>query len=401
MTSDETFGEGLRRWRLSRGLSLRKLQMLSAYDYTYLSQVERGQKPGSAELAQVCDQALGAVGELLAIYRGGTAHPGVEYQQPATTSPTLSMAGLTPLLVESVDDDYLSTVRSHISQIVDLDNRFGGAELARLTVRLFHSVHHQLGAGRYPKRLEYDLQAVAGELAEVAGWLAYDANLQDLVRRMNQEALYFSRLAGDRAIELLTIQNASMHAGFLGRPREALLLANSVLEGSSELSPRVRALFLARQARARAQFGDESAMQLFGIVRSLHQEGVQAADPAWAWWVDEREIAWHEAMANADLGRANTALELFEQSVVATEDDQVRSRYLHRGYLLSAQVNAGTWSAAEQTMHELGALVPEVASTRTVVLVRGVLATIGAADAPSSSQDHAHHLQHLLSEVAA
>ena len=33
---------------------------------------------------------------------------------------------------------------------------------------------------------------------------------------MNNEALHFSRLAGDSAIELLTLQNASMHADFSG-----------------------------------------------------------------------------------------------------------------------------------------------------------------------------------------
>jgi hypothetical protein len=28
---------------------------------------------------------------------------------------------------------------------------------------------------------------------------------------------------------------------------------------------------------------------------------VSAADPAWAWWIDERELAWHEAMVQRDL----------------------------------------------------------------------------------------------------
>lgn len=67
---------------------------------------------------------------------------------------------------------------------------------------------------------------------------------------MNQEALYYSRLAGDRSMELLTLQNASMHAGFLGRPHEALQLANSVLESCDRLSPRVKTLCVMRQARA-------------------------------------------------------------------------------------------------------------------------------------------------------
>jgi hypothetical protein len=115
---------------------------------------------------------------------------------------------------------------------------------------------------------------------------------------MNQESLYFSRLAGDKTIELLTLQNASMHAASQGRPREALQIARSVLEGGYRLSPRVRALFLTRKARALAQGGDEGALRLIPEIRSLFLEGVGDRDPAWAWWIDERELAWHEAMVS-------------------------------------------------------------------------------------------------------
>lgn len=85
-------------------------------------------------------------------------------------------------------------------------------------MRWFRALHDKLGAGTYDASLERDLQAAAGELAEVVGWLAYDAAQHDLCRRMNQESLYFTRLAGDTAVELLTLQNASMHAGAQGPP---------------------------------------------------------------------------------------------------------------------------------------------------------------------------------------
>jgi transcriptional regulator with XRE-family HTH domain len=67
--SGETFGQALRRLRQERGLSLRKLQILARYDFTYLGQVERGEKPGSLDLAITCDRALGLAGELIGIYR--------------------------------------------------------------------------------------------------------------------------------------------------------------------------------------------------------------------------------------------------------------------------------------------------------------------------------------------
>jgi hypothetical protein len=114
------------------------------------------------------------------------------------------------------DSDYLQSIRRHIREIVALDNRFGGADLVRLSTRFFRTIHKQLGTGTYDPELERDLQSAAAELAEVVGWLAYDAEAHDLTRRMNQESLYFARLAGDKSIELLTLQNSSMHAASQG-----------------------------------------------------------------------------------------------------------------------------------------------------------------------------------------
>ena len=92
-----------------------------------------------------------------------------------------------------------------------------------------------------------------------------------------------------KPVELLTLQNSSMHAASQGRPREALQIASSVLEGPYRLSPRLKALFLSRKARAMAQGGDGAALGLLPEIRSLFLDGVSDADPAWAWWVDERE----------------------------------------------------------------------------------------------------------------
>lgn len=292
------------------------------------------------------------------------------------SSPSLIVPGAPPSVPDYGNDDYLEAVRGYTHSLVSLDNRFGGADLVRLSVRFFNSLHNLLGVGAYDRRLEHDLNAAAGELAEVVGWLAYDAEQHDLVRRMNQESLYFTRLAGDRSIELLTLQNASMHAGAMGRPGEALQLARSVLEGPYTLSPRLRALFLTRQARALAQAGDDSAVSAFQEIKSLFLEGVDENDPPWAWWIDERELAWHEAMAKRDLSRAGLAIAEFEHSVEATAPTESRSQYLHRAYLLQAQVELSSWTDAEATIKSLIPLISQVASTRTAVILRNIIAQV-------------------------
>lgn len=67
------FGAQLRQCRQAIGLSLRQLAGRVGYDHSYLSQVERGQRPGSADLARLCDRALGTGTQLTATY--AEAHP--------------------------------------------------------------------------------------------------------------------------------------------------------------------------------------------------------------------------------------------------------------------------------------------------------------------------------------
>jgi len=64
----ETYGQALRRFRTERGLSLRALAQLLPGDHSYLSQIERGVRRGSGTIAERCDEALGAGGELIAAY---------------------------------------------------------------------------------------------------------------------------------------------------------------------------------------------------------------------------------------------------------------------------------------------------------------------------------------------
>ena len=117
-------------------------------------------------------------------------------------------------------------------------------------------------------------------------------------------------------------------------------------------------------------------------------DGVSDADPAWAWWIDERELAWHEAMMQRDLGLSGQAIDLFERSVAATPADETRSQYLHRAYLLQAQVDVNAWDAAEQTIQQLVPLSQEVGSVRTVVLLRDLPMQLAVrAKVPSSFRE--------------
>lgn len=67
----DAFGKLLRQHRESAGLSLRQLGAIIHFQYSHISQVERGNRRPTDALATACDQALDADGALIEAYRTG------------------------------------------------------------------------------------------------------------------------------------------------------------------------------------------------------------------------------------------------------------------------------------------------------------------------------------------
>jgi transcriptional regulator with XRE-family HTH domain len=93
--AEAAFGVQLRRFRQAAALSLRQLAGRVGYDHSYLSQVERGRRPGSAHLAQLCDRELGTGPALTTAYE----------RSRRAEEPVRSMVGVT------TDGDALEAVR--------------------------------------------------------------------------------------------------------------------------------------------------------------------------------------------------------------------------------------------------------------------------------------------------
>jgi hypothetical protein len=105
-------------------------------------------------------------------------------------------------------------------------------------------------------------------------------------------------------------------------------------------------------------------------------------------------------MVQRDLGMPERAMAQFERSVIATPPTEIRSQYLHRAYLLQAQVDNATWDDAEKSIQQLLPLSTEVASTRTVVLLRKVVSQLAAHPrAPSTLQEQVAMLNSALDQA--
>ncbi|MGH8887681.1 MAG: hypothetical protein ACRDYX_21430 [Egibacteraceae bacterium] len=369
---------------------------------TQLSRIETG--PAVSDLGKLTlwAQTLGMPQQYLWFDLPGQSRNGHGLPLPSSSKVDAAvdlhdLFGLEPQTANDrpVDEAYVESVKDGIGWLLALDNQFGGDDISGLAVRFFWSVHRRVGSDRYGPGVARDLRAVVGELGEVAGWLLYDADQQAAARQLNQEALLHARLAGDRAMQLLILQNMSMQAVYLNRPREALDLAKSVLE-AGRLSTRVNTLFIVRKARALAQSEKrDDALDAFAQARALFLDGVADNDPPWVWWVDEAELAWHEAMCHADFDDWKRATDLFQQAV----PEGCRSRFHSLAHLLGALVHVGAWRDAEAVIGQILPYVGEVGSTRTARLLHTTTTRIAGLQAPVGLRDAAEHLQGSLKAV--
>lgn len=315
----------------------------------------------------------------------------------AAASPALPL----PSLPEGapVTEEYVAALRDSCRALVTLDNTAGGTTLVPVATGLFTRAHAHLASGRYLPRIEHDLEAAVGEIGEIAAWFAYEADRQELSRRLITEALTVSRLAGDHDMEVLGLSHLAMQGIYLGRSREALKIAESVLAGR-RLSGRMAALFHIRRGRALAQLGDMTAAHdALGHAEALVNDGIDDRDPAWTWWIDAHELTWHRAMCHVDASQWGLAAEAAAVTAETCRPGNARCGFNDYAHLLAALTHARAWREAEPVAAEVIKRAAEVRSARTENLLRRVADQIihAAPGPPSTLVDSAEYLRQTLS----
>ncbi|MET8831477.1 helix-turn-helix transcriptional regulator [Streptomyces sp. NPDC004610] len=277
-------------------------------------------------------------------------------------------AGL-PLPRDERGEDLALSIRDMSRHLVALDNEMNGLPIADVAARSFKKVHRRLGEDAYDGANEHDIQAAAAELAEVAGWALFDAEEHAAARRFNQEALFLAQLSGDRSIELLILQNMAMQAGWVGRPREELAIARSIIERSG-ISPRVEAIFRVREAKGLSGSGQEAeATRSFAHARSLLQESERENDPMWAWWITADEIDGHQGFAFQDWGEWKKGIPYLQRAVRQEAGAKVGYRGISGVRLLACYLGVEAWQEAEELATSIVPVIGETSSARTLRLL--------------------------------
>lgn len=350
-----TFAEDMKRRALIAGLSIRGLAALIPVDHSYLAKIARGERHPPPDLAADIDRHLGANGQLAALA-----------QQPEQAA---AIPKAPPL-----DDTNAQQFRDTIARLVSLDTAHGSEGLDKVAARAFDTAQRQAATAGATPAAAADVHAAIAELGEVAAWLAYDAEDQEASRRLATEALLVARVAGDRSMERFLLSHLAMQAVYVGRPAEALGIAERVL-AEEPASKRVRAMFLLRRARALGALGatTEGLADLHRARADL-ADGPRADDPAWTWWLQDAEFAVHEARLRAAGGDRRGAADWSRRAVEALPARQGRDGALYRAWLLRDLVDAHAWRQAEEVATDLASRT--VGTARVPNIIRATLAVV-------------------------
>ncbi|OLT30447.1 hypothetical protein BJF83_24830 [Nocardiopsis sp. CNR-923] len=369
----------------AQGLSLRAAARELHFDVAYLSRVLNGKQTPSAQLAEGLDSLVGAGGSLAALAE--------------TPAPSGGDIGTPP----GIADD-ITHMRATIDQVVAHDNRHGGDDVAPVAVRVWKCAQRRLDSGAVPEGRRRDYLASVAEVAEVAGWLLFDAGRQDECRAATLEAHMLARHAGDRSMERFTLTNLAMMGVEVGSPGESLRIVDELLS-QPRVPPRVALLARIRRGRALASTGDHRrALDELGAARAALEDSVTPRDPAWTWWVNECELAGHEGEAHLALGDATAAVPKLERAaeLAAAFRPDGRGVLYYRVSRVQAYTAAQAWRECGEELTALPPMLDTVSSGRNRRRLRVALRELNRhPDAPVWLTDLAHDVADVMRRQAA
>lgn len=347
-----------------RGISLRAAARETRYDPAYLSRVLNRKQPPGVALANALDTFLGMDGELAAL---ATPAPPVEPAPPAGS------------LSEEMD-----RIRSAIRCLLDHDNHHGGDTIAPAARQMWRAASLRLDKGEIPESHQRAYMMLVAELAEIAGWLMFDAGFRESSRNAFMEAHLLALQTGDRSMEWFALDMIAMQSVHYGSPGEAMRVADEIMS-RPRVPARVGLLSHVRAGRALAQMGDRrrsaAALQR---ARDALDDSIGDRDPAWTWWVNECEIVGHEGEALLSLGDPTAAVPKFirARQLADTSHPGGRGVFYYNCALLDAYSRAQAWQDCGTILKEINDQLSIIASGRNRQRLRTTLRDLARSDAP-------------------
>jgi hypothetical protein len=326
-----------------------------------------GAIPGVSPLDDVERRSLlrgtAALGGLLAVAPGTALSAALAAIDPAPT----------PSRIGASDIDRIHEASSAFR---DLDFSYGGGFALEGALAQVRSATKLLDA-RCPVRLRGLLYSAVGEMANAAGFMAFDAGRLDAAKRTLQVALACADEADDSTLRVSVLGDLASLARWMGRAQDAAVYLDAAVRNAS--TPTERALVWSGRARTSAQQGDTQAT--FAAIGRSDDELSRAnlaADAPWVLdWYTRTEHLGQTGRAAYDLVMTTgttrpSVVDRLATAVKGWSDDFARARAHDQTRLATVVMATGDPDeAAVVGMAALDAIGP-IESGRNVEYVRAL-----------------------------
>jgi hypothetical protein len=234
-------------------------------------------------------------------------------------------------------------------------------------------------------RVRTALQTAISRLAEVAGWMSFDAADTRTAHRCWLLGLHMAAHAGDDLAQTNILMDMA-RATYTQRPQEAISLMGLAQSTLTRATPTVRVAVHVVTARAYGALGAEAeCMRQIDTARTLFADRRPDQEPPWLGYYDEGQLSGdcgHALVPLAHKGtRSGEAIGLLRAAVRAHGPDAARSAALSRAKLVHLLIDRDD---AQEAADEAGALLqaaPTIRSARLVADLRALAhRTSGRAD---------------------
>lgn len=279
-----------------------------------------------------------------------------------------------------------------VDRFVHQDQQIGGNTLVEAAQRQLAQAKWMLETCEFSDDVAARFTSAVGNMAVRAGWLAYDADHQNVARQSYSEAIALATIAHDDELTIHACVNSAMQAIHLsrrlstdGRPlgsaRHALRLLSRARDLTHGVPPgRIHSLIGMREAIAYAALGDESGFRR--AIAGAEREMDQAAEyepitqcPTWLRFMSHTEVTFHEAIGltylalsdphRSDHTKLSAAVNL--SALVTQQQDSPRNAVASRaGYASNLALVGDTAGALEQANLVLTQLEGPISSTRVL-----------------------------------
>ncbi|MGW2539523.1 hypothetical protein ACWC5I_01275 [Kitasatospora sp. NPDC001574] len=303
----------------------------------------------------------------------------------------------------------MTLLESHLADLRRLDDATGGGAISQRYVRIaLDGVLSLVQNSRYTPDIGTRLLRNASGLAQLAGWMAFDADLSASGQRYQLVAIRLARASADHntvanILGMLAYQHAAA-----GNPTAAIRFAEAAVDTAVKSLPTVRARALGRLATAHAAAGDIDAFRSATDRCLALLEHRRDDDPPALYYFTADQVAAENGQGLVDLAAANPGTRgrrllaeahhlLSPITAHGPTTGYTRSALLHGIHLARAHLLAHDSDATLATLGRLTTHLPAVQSVRCRSLLLGLRRHAGSRIKSASGTDALNQVDRALS----